>query len=191
MVFQRLEPSHISFSYCKNIFSDFQLLTMALDISKLSASPRSQGLTSPGSPASDSATLEATVQNLKHLFENALYDLTTQNPPNTPVLEDNSSSALDMNGLKESLVKLVRNEYASSRTSVTNKSNPSVYNSNVTEKESEMIEKTGLETPIRTTPDDFGLFKKWASTPRFKKVLETYARLATISICFYEKLTLT
>lgn len=168
-----------------------QLINMALKIEKASASPYSEGLKSPVSLTPSSVTLQATVENLKHVFQKALHDLTIQDPPNTPELEDNSNSTLNMDDLKELLVKLVRKEYASARFAMKNKADPSVSDSNVTEKKSEMVEKMDLETLIRTTPDDFSLFRKWASAPKFKKVLETYARLTIISFCFDKKLTLT
>lgn len=82
---------------------------MALNIAKASASPCSQDFTPPGSPTSGSATLEATVENLKHLFEKVLHDITIRDSPNTPV-QDPFNSALDMDRLEESLVKLVRDK---------------------------------------------------------------------------------
>lgn len=176
MVFKPLEPSHTSFSYCKNIL-DFQLLTMALDISKSSASPCSQGFTPPGSPTSGSATLEATVESLKHLFEKVLYDITIRDSPNNPVLQDRSNSDLDMNRLEESLMKFVRDKYASARPAMATEPDQSFSGSILAREKSQVVEKTDLKAPICTTPDDCKSFRKSASTPKFKKVLEMYAPL--------------
>lgn len=163
---------------------------MALDISKSSASPCSQGFTPPGSPTSGSATLEATVESLKHLFEKVLYEISIRDSPNTPVLQDRSNSGLDMSRLEESLIKFVRDKYASARPATATEPDQSFSSSILAGEKSQVVEKTDLKAPICTTPDDFRLFRKWASIPKFKKVLETYARLTTISFCSYEKLTL-
>ena len=59
----------------------------------------------------------STLNDLKHLFgvflEKALLDLTNQEPPNTPVSQDQSPAAPDMIRLKQLLVKLTSDECAS------------------------------------------------------------------------------
>jgi hypothetical protein len=38
----------------------------------------------------------------------------------------------------------------------------------------QVADELDLDSPICTTPDDFKSFKKWAATPQFKTVVETY-----------------
>lgn len=120
-----------------------------------------QGMTPPESPTKGRATPPAIVKDLKHLFgvflEKTLPDLTSQEPPNTPVSEDQSPPSLDMAWLKQLMVKLSHEQCAYEQ-----------------EEGVQAADGIDLEHPISTTPEDFNLFKKWASTPTFKTVVEMY-----------------
>lgn len=129
----------------------------------------------------------ATLNDLKHLFgvflEKALLDLTNQEPPNTPVSQDQSPLGLDMVRLKQLLVKLTRDERASVGPFVTtNPAQPCLADN---EQEGvQVADEIDLKNPICTTPDDFKSFEKWASTPEFKTVVETYETPTPLSISF-------
>ncbi|KAJ5239332.1 hypothetical protein N7468_003951 [Penicillium chermesinum] len=84
-----------------------------------------------------------------------------------------------MDELKKSLVKLVRDKYASARPAAATEPDQSFSGSNVPEKESQVVDKTDLKSPIHTTLGDFESFRSWASTPKFKKILETWDKEAS------------
>jgi hypothetical protein len=142
------------------------------------SSPCDQGLTPPDSPAKESAMPPATLNDLKHLFgvflEKALLDLTNPEPPNTPVSQHQSPAGPDMVRLKQLLVKLTRNERASVGPFVTPDPAQSGLANNEQEEVVQVADEIDLDRPICTTPDDFKSFEKWASTPSFKTVVETY-----------------
>ncbi|KAJ6020015.1 hypothetical protein N7522_000090 [Penicillium canescens] len=131
-----------------------------------------QGLTPPDSPTKGSASAQATVKDLKHLFgvflENVL-DLTNQEPPNTPVTQDQSPPGTD--AVRQVL------ECASAELSMANKPAQS---SSVSNEQGSVPgpDGFGLKHPICTTPDDFKSFEKWALTPQFKTVVETWDKEA-------------
>lgn len=120
----------------------------------------------------------ATLKDLMHFFgvflENALLDFTDQDPPNTPASQDQSPPGLDMVRLKQLLVKLSHDESALAELSVATKPALSCPASNHQGKAVQVADKTDLNSPICTTPEDFKSFKKWASTPQFKTVVEMY-----------------
>jgi hypothetical protein len=146
---------------------------MALKAAKTSSSPRFQRLTPPDSPTTGSAT-EATVEDLEHLFEDVLLDLTNRDPPNTPVFQNHSHPAPDMDELKQFLVKVIRDEYSSTGSVIAIKPTQSSSASNEQEENVHAVDQIDLESPICTTPDDFKSFDKWASKPQFKTVMEMY-----------------
>lgn len=131
------------------------------------SSPCHQGLTPPDSPTKGTAASQAIVKDLKHLFGVLLekvLDLTNQ-PPNTPVSQDQSPPGTDV-------VRQVL-ECASAELSMANKPAQS---SSASNEQGNIPGPDGfdLKHPICTTPDDFKSFAKWASTPQFKTVVETY-----------------
>lgn len=134
-----------------------------------------QGLTPPDSPTKWAATPQAMVKDLKHLFavflDKVSSDLTNQDPPNAPVSQHQSPEGLDMVQLKQLLVNSTREGCASAELSMaTEPDQPSSASS-----EHDGIQVgTDLESPICTTLDGFKSFEKWASTPQFKTVVETY-----------------
>jgi hypothetical protein len=144
------------------------------------SSPSRQGLTPPGSPRKELVTPQATVEDLKHLFdalERVLPGLTNQDPPNTPVFQDQSQPGPDIVQLKQLLVKVIRKGYSSTEPPVANE--PSelsrvCFSSNEQAEKVQAADGLDLESPICTTPDDFKSFEKWASEPQFKTVMETY-----------------
>ena len=142
------------------------------------SSTNNQGLTPPDSPTKGMATSPAIVKDLKHLFgvflENALLDLTNQEPPSAPVSHDQSLPGLDMARLKQLMVELTHDDCASAELSLATKPAQSCSASN--EQEENVPRPDGLDFnhPICTTPDDFESFKKWASTPQFTTVVEMY-----------------
>ncbi|CAG8107633.1 unnamed protein product [Penicillium nalgiovense] len=127
-----------------------------------------QGLTPPDSPTKGSASAQATVKDLKHLFGvflEKVLDFTNQVPPNTPVSQDQSPPGTDM-------VRQVL-ECASAELSMANKPAQSSSGSN----EQGNVpgpDRFDLKHPICKTPDDAKSFEKWASTPQFKTVVETW-----------------
>jgi hypothetical protein len=137
-----------------------------------------QGLTPPGSPTKGTTTSQAIVKDLKHLFgvflEKMLLDLTNKEPPNTPVSHDQFPPGPDMVRLKQLLVKLTRDECASAELFVATNSAQSCPASNKQGEGVQVADAIDLDSPICTTPDDFKSFEKWASTPQFKTVVETY-----------------
>ena len=139
---------------------------MALNTS----STNNQGLTPPDSPTKGMATSKAIAKDLKHLFGVLLekvLDLTSQEPPNTPVSQDQSPPRPDMDMVRQVL------ECASAELSMADKpaqsSSPSDEQENVPGPD-----RFDLKHPICTTPEDFQSFEKWATTPQFKTVVETY-----------------
>jgi UDP-N-acetylmuramoylalanine-D-glutamate ligase len=79
--------------------------------------------------------------------------------------------------LKQLLVKLTRDERASGELSVATKPAQSCQPclaSNEQEEGVQVADEIDLNSPICTSPDDFKLFEKRASTPQFKTVVETY-----------------
>jgi hypothetical protein len=137
-----------------------------------------QGLTPPDSPTKESTMPLATLDDLKHLFgvflEKALLDFTDQEPPSTPVSQDQSPAGLDMVRLKQLLVKLTSDECASVGPFVTTNPAQSGLANNEQEEVVQVADETDLNRPICTTPDDFKSFEKWASASQFKTVVETY-----------------
>ena len=136
-----------------------------------------QGLTPPDNPTKGSASVQATVKDLKHLFGTFLekvLDLTNQVPPNTPVSQDRSRSGLDIGRLKRLMVKLTHDESASAELSLATKPARSSSASNEQEENVQAVGEIDLESPICTTPDDFKSFEKWASKSQSKTVMETY-----------------
>jgi hypothetical protein len=158
-------PSHRTFEH-----------NMALETS----SPSHQGLTPPDSPMKGSATPQATVEDLKHLFdvlEKVLFGLTNRDPPNTPVFQAHSPPGPDMVQLKQLLEKVIRKGYSSAEPPVANEpSEPSqsCFSSNEQAEKVQAADGLDLESPICTTPDDFKSFEKWASKSQFKTIVETY-----------------
>ena len=131
-----------------------------------------------------------TLNDLKHLFdvflEKALLDLTSEDPPNTPVFRDQSPAGLDVVRLKQLLVKLIRDSYPSVETIKATQPAQSCFASNEEDENAQATQAVGvdLESPISTTPDDFKSFEKWASrgpTPQFQKIMETYEPPAKFS----------
>jgi hypothetical protein len=151
---------------------------MALETS----SPCHQGLTPPDSPMKGPATPQATVEDLKHLFdvlEKVLFD---REPPNTHVFQDHSQPGPDMVQLKQLLVDVIRKGYPLAEPPVSNKpSGPSqsCFSSDEQAEKVQTADGLDLESPICTTPDDFKSFEKWASKSQFKTVMETYEPPAT------------
>lgn len=119
-----------------------------------------------------------TLKDLMPLFgvflENALLDLADQEPPNTPVSQDQSPQGLDIGRLKRLMVKLTHDECASAELSLATKPARSPSASNEQEENVQAVDKIDLESPICTTPDDFKSFEKWASKSQFKTVVEVY-----------------
>ncbi|KAJ5537503.1 hypothetical protein N7494_006982 [Penicillium frequentans] len=125
------------------------------------SSPCHQGLTPPNSPREGSTSPQATVKDLKHLFdvlEKVLADLKA--PPNTPVFQENSQPEPDMVQLGQLLKKFNRDRHypevvvSSLHCSVSN--------------EQDIIDPVADDADhcpvICTTPDDYKSFEKWAST---------------------------
>lgn len=125
----------------------------------------------------------ATLNDLKHLFgvflEKTMLDLTNQEPPNTPASQDQSPPGLDMVRLKQLMIKLSHDEYASAELLVATKPAQSCQEERV-----QVAEAIDLDSPICTTPDDFKSFEKWAWAPQFKTVVETYELLTPLLIPF-------
>ncbi|KAJ5253811.1 hypothetical protein N7524_010991 [Penicillium chrysogenum] len=131
-------------------------------------SPSHQGLTPPDSPSKGSASVQATVKDLEHLFGvflEKVLDLTSQVPPNTPVSQDQSPPGTDV-------VRQVL-ECASTELSMANKPAQSSSASNE-QGNVPGLDRFDLKHPICKTPDDAKSFEKWASTPQFKTVVETW-----------------
>ncbi|CAG7995208.1 unnamed protein product [Penicillium salamii] len=144
---------------------------MALETS----SPCHQGLTPPDSLMKGLVTSQATVEDLKHLFdvlEKVLFNLTNREPPNTPVFQNHSKPGPDMVQLKQLLEKVIRKGYASAEPS------QSPFSSNEQAEKAQAEDGLDLGSPICTTPDDFKSFEKWASKSHFKTVLETWDKEA-------------
>jgi hypothetical protein len=128
-----------------------------------------QALTTPPDSPTGAATSQAIVKDLKHLFGvflEKVLDLTGQEPPNTPVSKDQSPLSPDVVG------QLL--ECASAELSSATEPAQSCPTSNEQEEGVQVADETDLNSPICTTPDDFKLFEKWASTPQFKTVVERY-----------------
>ena len=133
------------------------------------AFPYHQSQTPPNSPTKGPATPQSIVKDLKHLFEifldKVLLDLTKQDPPNTPVSQDQSPPGADV-------VRQVL-ECASAELSMA--TNPAQSSPGSNEQENVPgPDGFDLEHPICTTPEDFQSFEKRASTPQFTTVKETY-----------------
>lgn len=129
----------------------------------------------------------AILKDLMHLFgvflKNALLDLPDQEPPSTPVSQDQSPPGLDMDRLKQLMAKLSHDECASADLSLATKPAQSFSASNEQEENVQVVDGIDLKSPI-TTPDDSKSFEKWASTPEFKTVVETYEPPTPLSISF-------
>ena len=127
-----------------------------------------QALTTPPDSPTGAATSQAIVKDLKHLFGvflEKVLDLTSQVPPNTPVSQDQSPPGTDV-------VRQVL-ECASTELSMANKPAQSSSASNE-QGNVPGLDRFDLKHPICKTPDDAKSFEKWASTPQFKTVVETY-----------------
>lgn len=144
---------------------------------KASSSSYPQGLTPPDSPTKGTATSQTIVKDLKHLFGvflEKVFDLANQEPPNTPVSQDQSPAAPDMIRLKQLLVKFTSDECAPVEPfAATNPAQSGLAN-NEQEEIALAADEIDLNRSICTTPDDFNQFKKWASASQFKTVVETY-----------------
>ncbi|EPS34138.1 hypothetical protein POX_a00884 [Penicillium oxalicum] len=140
------------------------------------SSPGHQGLTPPDSPTKGTATSQAVLKDLQYPFGmflgKTLLELTSREPPNTPVSQDQSLSSPDMARLKKLLMKLTRDECASAELSVATKPAQSCPASNKKEDGAQVADGIDLGSPIFTTPDDFKSFEKWASIAQFKPVME-------------------
>lgn len=151
-----------------------------------------QGLTPPDSPTKGTTTSQAILKDLKHLFgvflEKTLLDLTNKEPPNTPVSQGHFPPGPNMIRLKQLLVKLTCDECASAELFVATEPAQSCPASNKQEGV-RVTDEIDLDSPICTTPDDFKSFEKWASTPQFKTVLETYEPLTPYPIPFRNRRT--
>ncbi|KAL6228868.1 hypothetical protein BDW75DRAFT_246251 [Aspergillus navahoensis] len=87
----------------------------------------------------------------------------------TPVFQKHSQPGSDLSELKQLLVKLIRDEYSSTRPVIATKPNQSSA-SNEQEENVQAADEGDISGPICTTLDDFISFEKWASTPQFKTV---------------------
>ncbi|OQD95766.1 hypothetical protein PENVUL_c105G04986 [Penicillium vulpinum] len=149
---------------------------------KKTSSDSHQGLTPPDSPTKGSTMPPATLKDLMLLFgvflENALLDLADEEPPNTPVSQDQSPPGLDIVRLKRLMVKLTHDECGSAELSLATRPARSSSASNEQEENVQAIDEIDLESPICTTPDDFKSFEKWASKSQFKTVMETWDKEA-------------
>lgn len=145
-----------------------------------------QGLTPPDSPTKGWASAQATVKDLKHLFdvlEKVLSDLKA--PPNTPVFQETSQPGPDMVQLGQLLKKLNRDRLCpevivpSLRCPVSN--------------ERDVIDPVAdgadCSPVICTTPDDFKSFEKWASKSQIKTVFETYESQPPLPFSLQKHLT--
>lgn len=131
------------------------------------SSTDNQGLTTPGSPTEATATSQAIAKDLRHLFGMFLekvLDLTNQEPPNTPVCQDQSPPGLDK-------VRQVLS-YVSAELSV---GTAPAQSSSTSDEREKIPGQDGFDPklPICTTPKDFQSFEKWLPT-QFKTVKETY-----------------
>ncbi|CAG7985873.1 unnamed protein product [Penicillium salamii] len=130
----------------------------------------------PDSPTKEPTMHPVILKDLMHLFgeflENALLDLTDQEPPNTPISQDQPPPGLDMVRLKQLLVKLPRGEFASVQHSVATEPAQSCF-SGKEQAEHQAADGYDLESPISTTADDFKSFGKWASKSQFKTPANT------------------
>ncbi|KAJ6001018.1 hypothetical protein N7481_001427 [Penicillium waksmanii] len=135
-----------------------------------------QGLTPPDSPTKGSTMPPATLKDLMHLFgvflENVLFDLTDQEPPSTPVSQDQPSPRLDIVRLKHLMAKLSHDESASAKLSV---ATMPAQSSSTSDERERIPGQDGFDPklPICTTPEDFQSFEKWLP-PQFKTVKETW-----------------
>lgn len=120
-----------------------------------------QGLTPPDSPTKEWASPQATVKDLKHLFDvlgKVLADVKA--PPNTPVFQENSQPKPDMVQLGQLLKKFNRDRHypevvvSSLRCSVSNEQ----------DMVDPVVDDADRSPVICTTPDDYKSFEKWAST---------------------------
>ncbi|KAJ5873293.1 ATPase AAA-type core [Penicillium solitum] len=145
------------------------------------SSPCHQGMTPPDSPTRGTATSQTIVKDLKHLFDvflEKVFDLANQEPPNTPVSQDQSPAAPDMIRLKQLLVKFTSDECASVGPFAATDPAQSGLANNEQEEVTQVVDEIDLNRSIRTTPDDFNLFEKWASASQFKTVVETWDKEA-------------
>ncbi|KAJ5343369.1 uncharacterized protein N7506_003193 [Penicillium brevicompactum] len=141
------------------------------DLALKKSFPCHQGLTPPGSPTKETATSQAIVKDLKHLFGvllERMLDKTNQEPPNTPVSQDQCLPGLDK--IRQAL------DCVSLELSLANK--PA--QSSASDERAKVPGPDGfdVEQPICTTPEDFQSFEKWASAPQFKTVKETWDKEA-------------
>ncbi|KAJ6035289.1 uncharacterized protein N7446_010049 [Penicillium canescens] len=132
------------------------------------SSPCHQGLTPPSSPTKELATPPAALEYLKHLF-GVFLEKALQEHPSTPASQNQSPPGPDM--VRQLL------ECASAELSMVTKPDQS---SSASNERGNVPGPDGfdLKHPICTTPDDFKSFEKWASTPQFKTVVETWDKEA-------------
>lgn len=141
------------------------------DMALKKSSPCHQGLTPPDSSMKGTSASQAIVKDLKHLFDVLLekvFDFTNQEPPNAPVPQDQSPPGLDK-------VRQVL-DCVSAELAVATKHAQSASASD----ERENVpgpDGFDLKHPICTTPEDIQSFEKWASTPQFKTLKETYVAI--------------
>ncbi|CAP79317.1 Pc17g00300 [Penicillium rubens Wisconsin 54-1255] len=145
--------------------------------SRKASPPCHWGLTPPNSPTNGLARPQATVEDLKQLYEvleKVLHNLANTQTANTPVFQDHSQPGPDVVHLKQLLVKLIDDEYCSAEPLAAAMPIQSCFASNEQKENTEI----DLESPICTTPDDFKSFEKWASKSQFKTVMETWDKEA-------------
>lgn len=126
-----------------------------------SSSSRHRDLTPPDSPANGWTTPQATVKDLKHLFdvlEKVLSDLKA--PPNTPVFQEASQPGPDMVQLEQLLKKFNRDRHYPEVVA------PSLHCpvSNGQDVIDPVADDADHSPVICTTPEDYKSFEKWAST---------------------------
>lgn len=117
------------------------------------------------------------MKDLKHLFdvlEKVLSDPTNRGPPNTPIFQHDSQPGPDVVQLKQLLVKVTRNGFPSVETFKETQPSQPFFASNEQEENVQAAEEIGFQRPVCTTQDDLKSFQKWAWTPEFKIVVETY-----------------
>ncbi len=90
-----------------------------------------------------------------------------------------------MDQLKQLLVKLTRDDCSSVELSMANEPAQCCSASSEQEENVQVADGFDLKRPICTTPGYFKSFEKWASTPRFKTIVETYQILLFSSLLLW------
>ncbi|KAJ5654994.1 ATPaseAAA-typecore [Penicillium lividum] len=132
-----------------------------MGLSKNQSSSQQALATPPDSPANGWATPQATVKDLKHLFnvlEKVLYDLKA--PPSTPVFQENPQPGPDMVQLEQLLKKFNCGRHCPELVA------PSLHCpvSNEQDVIDPVADDAEHSPVICTTPNDYKSFEKWAST---------------------------